>query len=123
MTINNEFTVDIEVDQTNNNLTAHVNLKARDQIGVRNVFTSDVRRELSRQGWQVSECITNASLSNISDNSLQASWTFSLGKPVVNNTTEKTTTVKVDKVEKPVVEEKKTTTTRRRRTTKNNSKK
>ena len=90
MTINNEFTVDVEVDQTNNNLTAHVNLKARNQIGVRNIFTSDVRRELSRQGWQVSECLTNASLSNISDNSLQASWTFSLGKPVVNNTKKET---------------------------------
>ncbi len=123
MTINNEFTIDIEVDQTNNNLTAHVNLKARDQIGVRNVYTSDVRRELSRQGWQVSECITNASLSNISDNSLQASWTFILGKPVVNNTTKEATTAKVNKAEEPVVEEKKTTTTRRRRTTKNNSKK
>ena len=123
MTINNEFTVDIEVDQTNNNLTAHVNLKARDQIGVRNIFTSDVRRELSRQGWQVSECITNATLNNTSDNCLTASWVFSLGKPVVNNTTKETTTVEVNKVEKPVVEEKKTTTTRRRRTTKNNSKK
>ena len=123
MTINNEFTVDIEVDQTNNNLTAHVNLKARDQIGVRNIFTSDVRRELSRQGWQVSECITNAMLNNTSDNCLTASWVFSLGKPVVNNTTKEATTTKVSKVEEPVVKEKKTTATRRRRTAKNNSKK
>ena len=122
MTINSEFTVEIEVDQTNNNLTAHVNLKARDQIGIRNVFTSDIRRELSRQGWQVSECITNASLSNVSDNSLQASWTFSLGKPAPTEITKKITIAKTEKVITEVTEEKKTTT-RRRRTTKNNTKK
>ena len=122
MTINNEFTVDIEVDQTNNNLIARVNLKARDQIGVRNVFTSDVRNELSRQGWQVSECITNTTLSNTSDNCLEASWIFSLGKPisdVIEKEEKKDVTVKKPEVK----EEKKTTTTRRRRSTKSNSKK
>ena len=117
MTIKNEFTVDVEVDQTNNNLTAHVNLKARDQIGVRNVFTSDVRKELSRQGWQVSECITNATLSNTSDNCLAASWVFSLGKPVVKEVKNTIEPVKTE------VRQEKKTTTRRRRTTKNNTKK
>ena len=121
MTIKNEFTVDVEVDQTNNNLTAHVNLKARDQIGVRNVFTSDVRKELSRQGWQVSECITNATLSNTSDNCLAASWVFSLGDPVVKPVVKEVkNTIEPAKTE---VKQEKKTTTRRRRTTKNNTKK
>jgi len=116
MSINNVITVGVEVDQGNNNLIASVSLKNRNEIGVRYITTTDIEVELARQGWNVGECISKASLNNVWDTRLQAVWVFSLGSP---------------RSEKPVTEEKeievqpspkttkttKTTRTRRKRST------
>jgi len=123
MSVNGKFKVDVEVDQHNNNLIAHVSLKRREEVGLKHIYTSDVRGELARQGWNVSECVSNATLNNVADGSLQAAWIFSLGavKEEKVNPTEKKTSEKTDKKEE--TKKKISPTNRRRRSTKNTPKK
>jgi len=112
MAINNFFSVDVEVDQTQNNLKAQVLLQSRDVIGVRYVYTSDIIEELSKQGWSVGDCLSVGRLDNVTNRSLASEWVFSLGpsRPI----------------EEPVVlkkqpEEKKAAPRRRRTKTKSGS--
>lgn len=131
MTTKNEFTVDVEVDQTQNNLKAQVSLQSRDIIGVRYVYTSDIIKELSRQGWSVGDCLSVGRLDNVTGDTLQGNWLFNLGPARTETKNTNTTTNKVDKTEKTSTTKQKesnkpskpTATTRRRRTTKNTSNK
>lgn len=119
MSINNIIKVSVEVDQGNNNLIANASLKSRDEIGVRYVTTTDIEKELARQGWNVGECISKASLNNVWDSRLEAVWVFSLGAAL--NEASAVEEKKVEEEDKPKTT--KTTRTRRKRSTKNTSSK
>tara|TARA_Y100000310_G_C20638172_1_gene792373 strand:+ start:1280 stop:1621 length:342 start_codon:yes stop_codon:yes gene_type:complete len=113
MANNNFFSIDVVVDQTQNNLKAQASLQSRDVIGVRYIYTSDIVEELSKQGWSVGDCLSVGKLDNITNNNLAGEWVFTLGPP-------RTTSVP-DNVE-PSLEEKAKAVPRRRRTkTKNKS--
>ena len=112
MPINGTITVDVEVDQTNNNLIAHVNLRSRSEVGTRFVSTEEVRGELARQGWTVSECLARASVNNVAEQNKNGSWIFSLGTPHAPETAPVTN---VEQTKTPI---KKTSNRRRKPTTK-----
>ena len=112
MANNNFFSIDVEVDQTQNNLKAHASLQSRDIIGVRYIYTSDIVEELSKQGWYVGDCLSVGKLNNITNNNLAGEWVFTLGPSrIATEPTEPENT-------EPTLE-KKTTSRRRRTKTKN----
>ena len=111
MANNNFFSIDVEVDQIQNNLKAQASLQSRDVIGVRYIYTSDIVEELSKQGWTVGDCLSMGRLNNVTNNNLAGEWVFTLGPA--------RSTIVSDSVQ-PVLE-KKTAPRRRRTKTKNNS--
>jgi len=112
MANNNFFSIDVVVDQTQNNLKAQASLQSRDVIGVRYIYTSDIVEELSRQGWSVGDCLSVGRLDNITNNNLAGEWVFTLGPP---RTTTAPRTTSVSESATSTLE-KKTVPPRRRRT-------